>query len=124
MHISIIGAGKMGSALAQRLSAVGHHVFIGSRDFTYGKRLASVLGASDGGTYQQALIGADILILTVRWWGIDETLKQLEAINGHILVDVTNPYLDGTYTKKQQFEHSSGSEEIQQRLPQARVVKT
>ena len=124
MHISIIGAGTLGSALARRFVNVGHHVFIGSRDSTRGKQLAAELGVQDGGTYQQAIIGADALVISVRWWGVNEALKQLETIKGQILIDVTNPYLDDTYTRKQQFELSSGAEEIQRHLPQAHVVKT
>ncbi len=57
------------------------------------------------------------------WWGVDDTLAELGDLGGKILIDVTNPYTDETYTRQHEFPDSSGAEEIQKKAPGAGVVK-
>jgi predicted dinucleotide-binding enzyme len=119
MRIGIIGSGNMASAFARGL-ADRHEVWIGSRDAERGKRTASELGAAGGGTYEDAVRDADVVILAVPWSAAEETSARLGDLSGTVVLDVTNPYVDG---KLQPLQGSSTAEEIQKWLPGARVVK-
>lgn len=119
MKVAVIGAGKMGGGLA-RLLAPKHEVAIGSRDKEKGAAGAKELGANSGGGYADAAAEADVVFLTVPWPAVDETLAELGNLSGKVLVDVTNPFVGG---KLQLNENSSNAEEIQRKVPKARVVK-
>lgn len=65
MRIAILGGtGVFGRALATRLLDAGEDVTIGSRDETRAKELAIVLGAQ-GATNEDAVAGADLVVLSV-----------------------------------------------------------
>jgi coenzyme F420-0:L-glutamate ligase/NADPH-dependent F420 reductase len=98
MRISVIGGtGDLGSALAARLAAVGHEIWIGSRDPA--KAEAFVKTVEHGGTGR--LFGAgladaagrcDVCFLTVPYEAHARTLEQIrEAVQGKIVVDATVP---------------------------------
>ncbi|MGH2740329.1 MAG: NADPH-dependent F420 reductase [Actinomycetota bacterium] len=119
MKIAIIGAGGMGGALARSL-VPRHDVIIGSRDPERATSLAKELGASSGGSYTEAAKDAEVVFLAVPWVAVDETLGDLGDLRGKVLVDITNPYVDG---EVKLHEDSSNAEEIQKKTPGARVVK-
>ncbi len=119
IKIGVIGAGNMGGALA-RLLAPKHEVAIGSRESERGSMLAKEIGAAKGGSYGDAAADAEVVFLTVPWPAVDPTLAELGDSAGKVLVDVTNPYVGG---KLQLHESSSNAEEIQRKVPKARVVK-
>ena len=119
MKIAVIGAGGMGGGLARSLAS-RHEVVIGSRDPARGPERAKELGASAGTSYGEAARDAEVVFLTVPWVAVDETLGELGDLSGKVVVDVTNPYVDG---KLQLHKDSSNSEEIQKKLPGSRVVK-
>jgi 8-hydroxy-5-deazaflavin:NADPH oxidoreductase len=119
VKVAIIGTGRMGRGFATAL-APKHEVTVGSRDRNRGRQAASATGASRGATYGEAAADAEVVILTVPWEAIDDTLRQLGELNQTVVVDVSYPY------RKQEREALAGSstaERIQQRLPRARVVK-
>ncbi|MGQ0669209.1 MAG: NADPH-dependent F420 reductase [Actinomycetota bacterium] len=119
MNVAIIGAGSMGGGFARAL--VGkHHVAIGSRDPERGAALAKELGAARGGSYADVAKDADVVFLTVPWVSVEETLPQLGDLTGKVLVDVTNPYVEG---KIRLHEGTSDAELIQGQVPGARVIK-
>ncbi len=119
MKVAVIGAGRIGSGIA-RLLAGSHEVAIGSRDPANGEAKAAELGAARGGGQADAARDAEVVFLTVPWVAIDETLAELGDLAGVIVVDVTNPYVGGAL---QLHEDSSDAEEIQAKIPKARVVK-
>ena len=119
MNVAIIGAGRMGGSFARALAG-RHDVRIGSRDGIRGAELAKALGATSGGSYAEAAAGADVIFLTVPWAGVGEALPELGDLSGRVVVDVTNPYVDG---RLQLHDTTSDSEEIQRMAPGARVVK-
>ena len=119
MRVAVIGAGGMGGGIA-RLLADPHDVLIGSRDPGRAADTATDLGAAGGGAYGDVASEAEVVFLTVPWAAIDETLSQLGDVAGKILVDVTNPYVNGALRL---HEGSSNAEEIQKRVPDAHVVK-
>lgn len=118
LRIAIIGTGKMGRGFATALAG-RHEVVVGSRDPARARATASKAGAAGSSTYADAAVGADVVILTVPWEAMDETLLRLGELRGTVVVDVSFPY------SKREREALKGStaEEIQRRLPEARVVK-
>lgn len=119
MKIGVIGAGKMGGGFAKALSPK-HEVAIGSREPERGSMLAKEIGAAKGGSYADAAADAEVVVLTVPWPAVDQTLAELGDLAGKVLVDVTNAFVGG---KLQLHENSSNAEEIQRKVPKARVVK-
>ncbi len=119
MRIAVIGTGKMGRGFAAALAPT-HEVVIGSRDPDKAAATASRTGAAGGASYPDAAANADVVILTVPWHAMDETLDQLGDLQGTVVVDVSYPY------NKQQREALKGlstAELIQRRLPSAQVLK-
>jgi len=123
MKVAIVGTGNMGTGLGRQFSAAGHEVIVGSRDLERARTKAEEIGAAGHGTYADAIAQADAFLLAVNWWNIDEVLPQLGKVDGKILIDCTNPYTDDTYSTPADLGGSSAAEEIQRRLPAARVVK-
>ncbi len=119
MRVAVIGTGKMGTALGERLAAVGHEVRVGSRDPGRGRSTATEIGASFGGTYADAVAGSDALILAVPWSAAPETLIDLGDLGGAILIDVTNPAIRGSGPGLDM----SGAELLASAARNARVVK-
>jgi predicted dinucleotide-binding enzyme len=119
VKVAVVGGGKMGSGIAKLLTPT-HEVRIGSRDRERGAALASQLGAASGGTYADAVGGAEVVFLAIPWLSVEETLRMLGDLAGKVIVDITNPYVDG---KVKLHDGSSNAEEIQKLAPTARVVK-
>jgi 8-hydroxy-5-deazaflavin:NADPH oxidoreductase len=121
VKVAIIGTGKMGRGFATAL-APKHQVTVGSRDPNRARQVASATGAARGATYAEAAADAEVVILTVPWNAIEETLRQLGELKQTVVIDVSFPY------RKSEREAllekgSSTAEQIQKRLPRARVVK-
>jgi 8-hydroxy-5-deazaflavin:NADPH oxidoreductase len=119
VKVAIIGTGRMGRGFATAL-AQRYEVTVGSRDPDRARQAASATGAARGTSYAEAAADAEVVILTVPWEAMDETLTQLGDLSGTVVVDVSFP------SRKREWEamkNSSTAERIQQRLPRARVVK-
>ncbi len=105
--IGIIGDGNVGGALARGLKRVGHEVR------AVGK---------DPGAIREAASWAEIVLLAVPFGAIDDVVKVAgDAFAGKTVVDVTNA-LDANMSLAVGFT-TSGAEELQKKLPKARVVK-
>jgi 8-hydroxy-5-deazaflavin:NADPH oxidoreductase len=109
--ISIIGLGTMATALAQRALASGDAVEIIGRDTAKANELAATLDGATVGTAGTAPAG-DIVILAVPYASAADVVSEYgDALNGKIVVDITNPAnsdLSGLVTP----EGSSGAQEI------------
>jgi hypothetical protein len=119
MKVAIIGTGRMGRGFAEAL-APKHEVILGSRDPDRAVETAKKTGAAGGASYAEAASDADVVILTVPWEAMDEALPQLGDLKGTVVIDVSYPY---TKAEREAFKKSSTAEEIQKRLPNARVLK-
>jgi 8-hydroxy-5-deazaflavin:NADPH oxidoreductase len=119
MKVGIIGTGKMGRGFAAALSGT-HDVTVGSRDPERARRAASQTGAAGGASYAEAAAGADVVILTVPWSAMQETLAELGDLRGAVVVDVSYPY---NKREREALKGRSTAEWIQERLPEARVFK-
>jgi 8-hydroxy-5-deazaflavin:NADPH oxidoreductase len=130
MKIAIIGAGEMGSALARDLAEAGHPVTIGSRDADRAQAIAGRVGAASGGGYEQAAAASEVVVLTVPWQAVRQIVPGL-PLDGKILIDATNPYLDDSFdgresvwSVREEFPAGeSGASVIQALAPGASVVK-
>lgn len=104
-RIGIIGSGNVGSALQRGLSKAGCKVQMSRRE-----------------TVAEVAAGADVVILAVPFGAIDDVVAKLRnTIDDKIVIDVTN-----ALTKDGQLAigfSNSGAEELQRKLPRARVVK-
>jgi predicted dinucleotide-binding enzyme len=123
MKVAIIGSGNVGKALGASAIRAGHDVVITASDPEHAKAAADQIGATPADTNRDAVADADIVILAV-WYAtaVGEVAPEIaEAARGRVVVDVTNPVkpdLSGLATDGQ-----SAAEELQQKLPGARVVK-
>jgi predicted dinucleotide-binding enzyme len=105
--IGIIGDGNVGSALARGLKRAGHDVRAVGKDKTAIRETAS---------------WAEIVLLAVPFGVIDDVVEEVSSIvEGKTLIDVTNA-LDANMSWAVGFT-TSGAEELQRKVPKARVVK-
>ena len=105
--IGIIGKGNVGSALAKGFSRAGHDVR------AVGK---------DNAAMREAAAWAEVVLLAVPFGALDAVVRDAgEALAGKTVVDVTNA-LDASMNLAVGFT-TSGAEELQKKLPKARVVK-
>jgi len=122
MHIAIIGAGNVGRALATSALRTGHSVTVSSASGETAAALARETGAKAAESNRAAAEGADLVVLAVPYMAIVDVLDEIgPALAGKIVVDATNP-LKPDYSGLA-TEGTSGAEEIQARIPSARVVK-
>jgi NADPH-dependent F420 reductase len=119
VKIGIIGTGKMGRGFAEALSAT-HEVTVGSRDLERARTVAAKTGAAGGATYADAAANADVVILTVPWSAMEDTLAELGDVSGTVVVDVSYPY---NKREREALKGRSTAELIQEQLPDARIYK-
>jgi NADPH-dependent F420 reductase len=118
MRVAVIGTGKMGRGFAEAL-APKHEVIVGSREPDRARATAAKTGAAAGTTYAEAAAAADVVVLTVPWAAMNDTLEQLGDFR-RILIDVSFPY---NKREREALKGRSTAEAIQDRLPKAKVFK-
>jgi 8-hydroxy-5-deazaflavin:NADPH oxidoreductase len=105
-HVSIIGTGNMGQAIAGVLSKGGSTV--------------ELFNESDAAT---ALTG-DVVVLAVPYGAVaDIVVQRGEQLAGKIVVDITNPVNFETFDSLVVPADGSAAAEIAAALPESRVVK-
>lgn len=121
MKIGILGSGLMGSKIGTIWSRVGHDVtFSYSRSSLKLERLAREAGAG-AGTPEQAVSGADAVLLAVHWSRVDDVLAQAGDLSGKVVINCCVP-LDPANRDLVVGTTTSGAEELARRLPEARWV--
>ena len=122
MNMAIIGAGNVGRALATSALRAGQSVTVSSASGETSAALARETGAKKAESNSAAVDGADLVVLAVPYMAIVDVLDEIgPALAGKIVVDATNP-LKPDYSGLA-TEGTSAAEEIQARIPSARVVK-
>ncbi|HWV19544.1 MAG TPA: NAD(P)-binding domain-containing protein [Devosia sp.] len=119
MTTAIIGLGNMGSGLARRLAGRGDLV-LATRTEAAAAALAAEIGAKSA-SIDAAIAGADIVILALPY-GSALALAQSGALDGKLVVDISNPVKPDFSGLAFGFD-TSAAEEIQKAAPGARVVK-
>ena len=105
-HVSIIGTGNMGQAIAGVAGKGGHTV--------------QLLGQSDSAT----AITGDIVVLAVPYPAVSAVIAERgNTLAGKIVVDITNPLNFETFDSLTVSADSSATAEIAEALPASRVLK-
>ena len=122
MQIAILGSGNVGKALASSFTRAGHSVTLTASNPDNARAAATRTGAQAADSNQQAAGAAEVVVLAVQYPTVDAVLAETgDALDGKVLIDTTNrvdpadpgSVLDGT----------SAAEQLQARVPGARVVK-
>ena len=123
-RIAVIGTGNVGAALGPEFAALGHDIVYGSRDPSRDEVKALVErtgGNASATTQQEAIIGADIVLLAVPGGLAESITLALGDLSGKIIIDPTNNY------SRDGIPHLAGDtsngELIQAAAPNAHVIK-
>lgn len=120
--VTIIGAGNMAGAIAGIARKSGADVQIVARDAAKVAELAAVTGATSA-AYGDTLTG-DIVILAVPYPAVDSIIATYaDALDGAIVVDITNPLDFSTFDSLVTPADSSAAAVLAAALPGAKVVK-
>jgi len=125
MAIGIVGAGKIGRALAKHLTRSGFDVIVSnSRGPESLRPLVAELGPkAKAGTTAEAA-AAPVVFLAVTWEQLPTALSNLPDWKGRIVVDTTNPYVaEGTGIRLVDLRGKTSSEVVAEMVPGARLVK-
>jgi NADPH-dependent F420 reductase len=123
MKVAIIGAGNVGTALANSIGRAGHEVIITSRDAKDAQQAASTSGARVAESNAAAAAEADVVIPAVGIGEIKAVAQEIaEPAAGKPVVDVTNRISFGE-TGPEIDTTSSNAEVISELLPDSPVVK-
>ncbi|MFD7025223.1 NADPH-dependent F420 reductase [Promicromonospora sukumoe] len=128
MRIGVVNAGNIGRALGRAWLDAGHEVMV-AKDAGQ-EKLEAFLEQNPRavrGTPAEAAAFGEVVLFSVYWPRLDAVLETVGPIDGKVVIDTMNPLQVSSG-----FEHSydvafmgrsSTSEELQRRLPGARVVK-
>jgi 8-hydroxy-5-deazaflavin:NADPH oxidoreductase len=122
VKIAIIGAGRVGSAIARAAIRTGHAVTLTAVQADKARQVAGQVGATAGTSNAEAVRDADFVVLAVPFTAVPSVAQEIrDGAAGKIVIDVTNPLkadLSGLTTGER-----SAAEELQDRLPAAAVIK-
>ena len=105
-HVSIIGSGNMGQAIAAVVGKGGNSV--------------ELIGSSDA----DKQVTGDVVVLAVPYPAVADVIAQRgEQLAGRIVVDITNPLDFETFDSLVVPADSSAAAEIAAALPDSRVLK-
>ncbi|MCX5151689.1 MULTISPECIES: NADPH-dependent F420 reductase [unclassified Streptomyces] len=127
--IGILGAGRVGRNLAQKLALSGHHVILGRRS-TEEETAAPVGGVDPRISFADQHTTARTADIVINATPGDSALDRLTGLRtelaGKILVDVSNATRDADDGLPGElcYPGSSLAEQLQAALPDTRVVKT
>lgn len=120
--LGIIGAGRIGTAIARLATANGYTLTLGSRRGPEGLRtLADELGQT-AGTPDDAASEGELVLVAVPFSSITDLPR--DALAGKTLIDATNyvPWRDGTIDALEK-DHAATSAYVQRLYPDSLVVK-
>ena len=104
MKIGIIGAGKIGGALAKLWAEAGYPVMISARDLDDVKKLAAGIGhGAKAGTPAEAAAFGEVVLVSVPFGALPQLGKDHAVqLKGKVVLDTCNPYvnLDGDMAKE------------------------
>jgi predicted dinucleotide-binding enzyme len=123
MKIGIIGAGAIGLAFAQRAAQSGHEVFISnSRGADSLKDTAQRIGNNVKAVSKQEAAEADIILLSIPWQKLEDSVQDLPDMTGKIILDANNPIINPGFILPD-LGGKTSSEIVASLLPNAHIVK-
>jgi predicted dinucleotide-binding enzyme len=125
MNITIVGPGKLGSALAKLWTKKGHDCFLTfSRDPAKLDAIAKEIGPkAHASTVGDAVAKSEVVVLTTKWAAVPEALAQAGSLQGKVVLDCTNT-MSPRKAPDGSPELRSCAEVLATMAPGARVVKT
>jgi 8-hydroxy-5-deazaflavin:NADPH oxidoreductase len=123
MRIAVIGAGRLGCALAARLAHSGHDVVLAfSRDDAKLRQSGLHIGVRTA-SVAVAVSRAEVVALAFTWDALDSAVDQIgQLASDKIIWDCTNPILED-FTGLAVGTNQSGAEVIAARLAVPGLVK-
>ena len=122
MNILLLGAGNMGSALAQQFSRAGHGVRIAATSLEKAQAVASAIPAATAVDAAGSANAADVVIVATPYEQAVAALAAAGPLAGKVVIDITNP-LTADYMGLTIGHGTSAAEEIAKAFPTAEVVK-
>jgi hypothetical protein len=129
-RVGVLGSGEVGRRLAAGFHSRGHEVMIGSRDPgkpELGDWLAGDGAGVEAGTFEQAAVRGELLVLAVLGNAAEEAIAEAgpENFRGKVVIDTMNPldFSGGFPPKLSITGEDSLGERVQRALPDAKVVK-
>ena len=120
MSYAIIGAGKVGQALARAFARKEIEVALASRRPPEALApAAKAIGPTVIPSSLQDALRADLILLAVPFWTHKDVAKAAESWQGKIIIDVTNAY----GVSPEELGNLPSSVVISQALPGAKLVK-
>ncbi len=122
MRIGVLGSGLMGAKLGTLFARAGHEVV-----FSYARSEAKLrqLAQDAGGKARAGSVAeaatTDAVLLAIHWSRLDDVLQQAGDLAGKTVITCSLP-MDEDNTGLVVAHSSSGAEELQKRIPKARVV--
>jgi 8-hydroxy-5-deazaflavin:NADPH oxidoreductase len=130
MKVAVLGTGMVGSTIGSKLIELGHQVMMGSRTANNEKAVAFVAqtdGKATAGTFADAAAFGEIIFnCTSGGASIDAlTLAGETNLANKVIVDIANPldFSKGQPASLSISNTNSLGEEIQNKFPQAKIVK-
>jgi predicted dinucleotide-binding enzyme len=113
----MIGSGNIGQALGGALVGAGHELVLAARDQADTADIATQLGASAAESVNDAVKGADVVILAVPYTALEAVATEIrDQVARKVVIDVTNPI-------GQAPAGTSAAQQLAGWLPSARIVK-
>ncbi|AJD44377.1 NAD(P)-binding domain-containing protein [Rhizobium sp. SEMIA 4085] len=130
MKIGILNAGNLGSRLARAWVAAGHELVIAKdgEDRKIAPLLAELGDKARLGTIREAAEFGDAVLFSVYWPRVEAIVAEVGgALDGKVVIETMNPLgvtADFVHFHDLEFmRDSSTAEDLQRRLPKARIVK-
>ncbi len=121
--IAVVGVGRVGAPLADRLQRAGHRVTVAASD-PGAQSVRTVLARNPDlivATPRDAVATAEVVVLATPFAANGAVLAELgDALDGTVLIDATNPVGPGI---SHPLGGRSGAQSVQEAAPGARVVK-
>ncbi|HEV7281461.1 MAG TPA: NADPH-dependent F420 reductase [Pirellulaceae bacterium] len=123
MEIAVLGAGRVGTALARGWTRAGRTVALGSRDPAAAQAKLDAMGVElPTLTYADAAIAAETVVLALPYPACVDVAAGLGELAGKVVIDCCNP-LNEQFSGLAIGHDDSAAERIARRLPRAFVVK-
>lgn len=130
MKIGILNAGNLGSRLARVWAAAGHELVVAKdgEDRKIAPLLAELGDKARLGTIREAAEFGDALLFSIYWPRVEAIVAEVGgALDSKVVIETMNPLgVTAEFVHFHDLEFmrdSSTSEDLQRRLPKARIVK-